>query len=116
MHIKRAVQKSNKYLCLPIIKPIVLKLCNKLKICPYEKNKIKDKDVIIAPLLLLCVINLNSINNTSAEKNTSTVGKIDSWNETLPILYENRNNIGNIENNSGWIICGFFMPRLISFA
>ena len=73
-----------------------------MKICPYEKNITTPSDVINPDFLLLFKIKLNAIQITNVIKITNNIGMmISSGTKASPILVENRNKIGNIENKIG---------------
>ncbi len=49
------------------------------------------------------------------EKTDITIGIYITDRESALMLWENRNNTGNIANKKGWIINGFFILKFISF-
>ena len=70
--------------------------------CPYEKNKIRDKDVIIPDFLLFFVISFSMNHKVIVNEVDMTSEIIKSSTETLKKLFVNRNKIGNIANRNGW--------------
>ena len=72
-----------------------------MKICPYEKNKTRNNDVMI-PDFLLFVIRFSVNHKAIVNETDMTSGIITSSAETLKKLFANRNKIGNMANRNGW--------------
>ena len=73
-----------------------------MKICPYEKNKIRNKDVMIPDFLPFFVIRFMINHKAIADEADMASEIIRSSVETLKKLFANRNRIGSMANRNGW--------------
>lgn len=88
-------------MCVEVSNPNISIPLTYMKICPYAKNKIRNRETIIPDFLLFFRISLRKNHASIAKIILAKRGIIISFTETIWILFAKMKRIGNIANRKG---------------